>query len=89
MEEALKQGKPEIFNTAQGVQYTAQSYVERLEKVEVKISMTGKGRALDNIFVVRLWRSVKYECIYLHNFERFSDLERGLSVYFKHKYNIK
>jgi len=58
---ALRGGKPEIFNTDQGVQYTARSFTGRLESVGVAVSMDGRGRALDNVFVERLWRSVKYE----------------------------
>ncbi len=61
LDRALKQGKPEIFNTDQGAQFTSRSFTERLEAAKVQISMDGRGRALDNIFVERLWRTVKYE----------------------------
>lgn len=82
LEDALLLGKPRIFNTDQGVQYTAASFVQRLEQAQVAISMDGRGRALDNVFVERLWRSVKYECIYLHGFATVPALERGLKEYF-------
>ena len=62
---ALETGKPSIFNTDQGSQFTSNEFTGELEKNEIKISMDGKGRALDNIFVERLWRSVKYENVYL------------------------
>ena len=65
LEEALERGKPEIFNTDQGVQFTSQSFISVLKQFNIQISMDGKGRCLDNVFVERLWRSVKYESIYL------------------------
>lgn len=83
---ALAQGQPEIFNTDQGVQYTAKAFTRILKDAEVRISMDGRGRALDNIFVERLWRSVKYELIYLHDFDTVSDLTDALKDYF-HFYN--
>ena len=67
LERALKYGQPEIFNTDQGVQFTSRSFTEHLESAGVKISMDGRGRVFDNIFVERLWRTVKYEDIYLKN----------------------
>jgi putative transposase len=79
---ALVQARPEIFNTDQGVQYTAEAFTTILKDAEVKISMDGRGRALDNIFVERLWRSVKYELIYLHDFDAVSDLSAALKDYF-------
>jgi putative transposase len=82
LEEALQQGRPEIFNTDQGVQYTAAAFTGRLQRDEILISMDGRGRALDNVFVERLWRSVKYECLYLHGFDTVPSLTRGLSDYF-------
>ena len=67
LEEALaRYGKPEIFNTDQGSQFTSSDFIERLEDADVKISMDGRGRYLDNIFIERLWRSLKYEAVYLH-----------------------
>jgi len=82
LEEALKLSQPEIFNTDQGVQYTAKAFTQILKDAEVRISMDGRGRALDNIFVERLWRSVKYELIYLHDFETVPELTAALEKYF-------
>jgi len=81
LEAALALGQPEIFNTDQGVQYTATSFVSRLQAANIAISMDGRGRALDNVFIERLWRSVKYECLYLHGFETVPLLEQGLTEY--------
>jgi putative transposase len=80
LEEALGQGQPEIFNTDQGVQFTACAWTGRLESAGVAVSMDGRGRCLDNVFVERLWRSVKYEDVYLKGYETVPDLERGLGV---------
>jgi len=82
LEEALSQGRPEIFNTDQGVQYTAAAFTSRLQRDQILISMDGRGRALDNVFVERLWRSVKYECLYLHGFATVPALTQGLTDYF-------
>ena len=82
LDEALSSGRPEIFNTDQGVQYTATAFTSRLELAGVAVSMDGRGRWLDNVFVERLWRSVKYEDIYLHDYATPRELERGLSCYF-------
>lgn len=82
LEEALSSGRPEVFNTDQGVQFTAQAWTGRLETVGVAVSMDGRGRCLDNVFVERLWRSVKYEDIYLHGYEGVPELRRGLGRYF-------
>ena len=82
LQNALKQGKPAIFNTDQGVQYTSREFTGYLEANGIQISMDGKGRATDNAFVERLWRSVKYECVYLHAFETGNDLYQGLKQYF-------
>ncbi len=83
---ALQQGRPEIFNTDQGVQFTATAFTDILEQASIRVSMDGRGRALDNIFVERLWRTVKYEHIYLMEYEMVPALEAGLSTYF-HFYN--
>jgi putative transposase len=83
LEEALEQGRPEIFNTDQGVQFTCSAFTSRVEKAGVAISMDGKGRALDNVFVERLWRSVKYEEIYLHDYASVPELASGLADYFR------
>jgi putative transposase len=82
LEEALKGGRPEVFNTDQGVQFTAEAFTRRLETAGVAVSMDGRGRALDNVFVERLWRSVKYEDIYLRYYEDVPGLRRGLERYF-------
>ena len=78
----LEQGRPEIFNTDQGSQFTAQTFTGRLLAADIRISMDGRGRALDNIFVERLWRSVKYEDIYLKDYETVPALTGGLRDYF-------
>jgi putative transposase len=87
LEEALGSGKPEVFNTDQGAQFTAAAFTSRLESAEVAVSMDGRGRALDNVFVERLWRSVKYEDIYIRGYETVADLQRGLTGYFAF-YNV-
>jgi putative transposase len=83
-----KYGTPEIFNTDQGSQYTSNDFIELLKNHEVRISMDGRGRALDNIFIERFWRSIKREHIYLYAYENGSDLYKGLSQYFDY-YNNK
>jgi putative transposase len=83
LDEALQRGHPEIFNTDQGSQFTSREYTGRLEAAGVAVSRDGRGRALDNVFVERLWRSVKYEDIYINNYERVPELESGLSAYFR------
>jgi putative transposase len=82
LEEALGRGKPEVFNTDQGVQFTAGAWTGCLESAGVSVSMDGRGRCLDNVFVERLWRSVKYEDVYLRGYERVPELECGLRSYF-------
>jgi putative transposase len=82
LEEALRGGRPEIFNTDQGVQFTASAFTGRLESAGVAVSMDGRGRALDNVFVERLWRSVKYEDIYIRGHDAVPELHRGLARYF-------
>ena len=83
LEAALAQGRPEIFNTDQGAQFTSQAFTGVLAAAGVAISMDGRGRALDNVFIERLWRSVKYENIYLHGYETALELDRGLASYFE------
>jgi putative transposase len=83
LDEALSRGRPEIFNTDQGSQFTSREYTGRLEGAGVAVSRDGRGRALDNVFVERLWRSVKYEDIYIKDYERISELESGLTAYFR------
>jgi putative transposase len=82
LEQALAQGQPEIFNTDQGVQFTAQAFTDRVEQAGLRVSMDGRGRALDNIFVERLWRTVKYEHIYLYDYATVPALMAGLRDYF-------
>ena len=80
LEEALARfGCPEIFNTDQGSQFTSPRFTGVLEKAGVRISMDGRGRWMDNVFIERLWRSLKYECIYLNAFETGSELRAGLT----------
>lgn len=81
LEEALSISKPEIFNTDQGSQYTAANFLKILTDSNVKISMDSKGRALDNIFVERLWRTVKYEEVYLKDYQSMKDAQRSLKDY--------
>lgn len=89
LEEALETGKPEIFNTDQGVQYTSIAFTSMLEKEGIKISMDGKGRALDNIFVERLWRSLKYEDIYLKDYCSVKEARQGIEKYFYFYNNVR
>jgi putative transposase len=84
LEEALSRGRPEVFNTDQGVQFTAEAFTGRLQSAGVAVSMDGKGRCLDNVFVERLWRSVKYENVYLYRYETVPELEVGLRLYFRY-----
>lgn len=83
LEAALATGTPEVFNTDQGVQFTAGAWVERVEAAGVRVSMDGRGRCLDNVFVERLWRSVKYEDVYLRGYDSVPELEKGLAAYFR------
>jgi len=83
LEEALSRGRPGIFNTDQGVQFTSREFTSRLQSAGVTISMDGRGRALDNIFVERLWRTVKYEDVYLKAYETPKETFIGLKSYFR------
>lgn len=78
---------PEIFNTDQGCQFTSAEWTERLEKLGVKISMDGRGRWMDNVFIERLWRSLKYEEIYLRDHATVPELESGVEAWFE-RYNV-
>ena len=78
-----KWGKPEIFNTDQGSQFTSQMFIKPLIDNEIKIGMDGKGRALDNIFIERFWRTVKYEHLYLRAYADGQELHKGLHEYFR------
>jgi putative transposase len=80
LEEALSRfGRPEIFNTDQGSQFTSPRFTGVLAEAGARISMNGRGRWMDNVFIERLWRSLKYECVYLHAFETGAELRDGLS----------
>jgi putative transposase len=83
LEQAFTHGCPAIFNSDQGCQFTSAAFTSRLEAAEVQISMDGRGRVFDNIFIERLWRTVKYEDIYLHDYRNGVDLERGVTTYFQ------
>jgi putative transposase len=86
LEDALDRGKPEVFNTDQGSQFTSATFVNRLLDRSIAVSMDGRGRALDNVFIERLWKSVKYQEIYLREYGTVADVEEGLKLYFE-KYN--
>ena len=88
LQQALQAGRPDLFNTDQGSQFTSLAFTSLLEAAGIRISMDGKGRALDNIFVERLWRSVKYEDIYLNHYATVPALYTGLSTYFRF-YNLE
>ncbi len=84
LEEAFaKYGKPEIFNTDQGSQFTSEKFVSKLVDKKVSISMDGRGRAYDNIFIERLWRTVKYEDIYLKGYVNIKETQEELKEYFE------
>jgi putative transposase len=83
LQRALILGRPDIFNTDQGVQFTALEFTRCLAAADIQISMDGRGRALDNVFVERLWRSVKYEDIYLKDYATVPALDAGLDAYFQ------
>jgi putative transposase len=83
LEWALRKTRPEIFNSDQGSQFTSDEFTSRLLDCQVKISMDGRGRALDNIFVERLWRTVKYEEVYIKEYADVADARNGLKSYFE------
>jgi len=82
LREALRHGRPDIFNTDQGVQFTAEAFTAILAQSHIQISMAGRGRALDNIFIERFWRSLKYEDVYVNDYATVPDLWAGLERYF-------
>lgn len=87
--EALEaEEKPEIFNTDQGCQYTSGALTDVLKSHEIDISMDGKGRALDNVMIKRLWRTIKYDDIFIRCYETMSELYQGLGAFFR-KYNAR
>ena len=84
LQEALaKYGTPEIFNTDQGSQFTAEGFIEQLDSRGIQISMDGKGRWRDNVFIERLWKSVKYEDVYLKAYSSIAEARKGLKGYFE------
>lgn len=83
LKRALKKARPNIFNTDQGSQFTSEEFTGTLTRADIRISMDGRGRALDNVFIERLWRSVKYEDIYLHDYADGHALHAGLARYFR------
>ena len=83
LEQAFTHGCPEIFNSDQGCQFTSTAFTARLEAAGVQISMDGRGRVFDNIFIERLWRTVKYEYLYLTNPRDGLEMEAGLRTYFQ------
>ena len=89
LEEAIAEyGCPEIFNTDQGSQFTAEEFTTILRSNGISISMDGKGRWMDNVFIERLWKSVKYEDIYLKGYDSMAEVKKGLATYFQF-YNEK
>lgn len=88
LERALTLSSPDIFNSDQGSQFTSIEFTGRLEKLGVRISMDGRGQGMDNIFVERLWRMVKYEEVYLKSYETVAEARESLARYF-HFYNTE
>jgi putative transposase len=88
LERALKIGKPDIFNSDQGSQFTSKAFTQILESTGIKISMDGRGRVFDNIFIERLWRSLKYEKVYLSDWMEVHEARAGINEYFQF-YNYK
>jgi putative transposase len=82
LERAFQVGCPEIFNTDQGPQFTSKVFTQKLKELEIQISMDGRGRVFDNIFTERLWRSLKYEDIYLKDYRAVPEAEEGIAQYF-------
>ena len=89
LEDALRKGKPDIFNTDQGSQFTGKTFTGLLEKLGIKISMDGKGSYRDNLFIERLWRTVKYEEVYLKAYQNGKDARIGISEYFRFYNNAR
>jgi putative transposase len=89
LEDALRKGKPDIFNTDQGSQFTGKAFTGLLEKLGIKISMDGKGSYRDNLFIERLWRTVKYEEVYLKAYQNGKDARIGISEYFRFYNNAR
>ncbi len=83
LEEALSEKKPETFNLDHGAQFTSTDFTGRLESLGIQISMDSRSRVYDNIFIERLWRTMKYEEVYLHNYETVKEARERLNTYFK------
>jgi len=83
LERALTINKPEIFNSDQGVQFTNQDFIACLQSADVRVSMDARGRIYDNIFVERLWRTVKYEEVYLYDYQSIPEAKDRLGTYFR------
>ncbi|MFH1503803.1 MAG: IS3 family transposase [Candidatus Omnitrophota bacterium] len=88
LEGAISYGKPEIFNSDQGTQFTSKEFTQKLLDNKIRISMDGRGRVFDNIFIERLWRTVKYDNIYVQGYETITDVRQGLKTYFE-RYNTE
>ena len=88
LDRALRRGRPEIFNSDQGSQFTSEKFTGKLEARKIAVSMDGRGRCFDNIFVERLWRSLKYEEVYLKDYESVAEARAGIAGYFQF-YNYK
>ena len=88
LEDAIGYGKPEIFNSDQGTQFTSKDFTQKLLDNRIRISMDGRGRVFDNIFIERLWRTVKYDNIYVQGYETITDVRQGLKTYFD-RYNTE
>lgn len=85
LQEAIaKYGKSDIFNTDQGSQFSSLKWTETLKEADIRISMDGKGRWTDNIMIERLWRSLKYECVYLNAFETSREATKGIGKWISH-----
>ncbi len=80
----LRYGKPEIFNTDQGSQFTSDDFTHALKDAGIQISMDGRGRWMDNVFIERLWRSLKYECVYLHEFETGNQAKEAIGIWIRY-----
>jgi putative transposase len=83
LKRALRRGRPEVFNSDQGSQFTSDDFTGELEERHIAISMDGRGRCLDNIFIERLWRSLKYEEVYLKDYALVSEAQEGICRYFR------
>jgi putative transposase len=83
LKSALRRGRPEIFNSDQGAQFTSEKFTGELEANQIAISMDGRGRCMDNIFIERLWRSLKYEEVYLKDYTSVTEAKAGLERYFR------